>query len=234
MIIIENLTKKFGDLLVLKDINLSVSKGEVVSIIGPSGMGKSTLLRCINFLEIPNKGQITIGDFKIDVENIDKKGIHELRKRTAMVFQNFNLFKNKTVIENIMEPYVTVQGIKKLEAQKRAESILEQIGLIDKKDQYPARLSGGQKQRVAIGRALAVGAEIILLDEPTSALDPGLVEEVLDLIGKLAQKDITMLIVTHEMSFAREVSDRVLIMDKGGLTECKDKHLDLAQNFYKN
>ncbi|UZQ49465.1 amino acid ABC transporter ATP-binding protein [Clostridium kluyveri] len=219
MIKVKNLYKKFNELTVLKGINLEIKKGEVIAIIGPSGTGKSTLLRCINYLEIPDKGTIEIGKLKIDFEKITKKQIHELRKHTSMVFQSYNLFNNKTAIENVMEHLTIVKKINKIEAEKIAMDILRQVGLVDKRDYYPSKLSGGQQQRVGIGRAMAVNPDIMLFDEPTSALDPELVGEVLDVIKKLAEKDTTMIIVTHEMRFAKEAADRVMFMDSGSIVE---------------
>ncbi|CQR71174.1 putative amino-acid import ATP-binding protein YxeO [Sporomusa ovata DSM 2662] len=219
MIEIKNLYKNFGSTAVLKGINLKLKKGEVVAIIGPSGSGKSTLLRCINFLETPDEGEIIIGATAVNARIATKEGIGQLRKSTAMVFQGYNLFKNKTAIENIMEPLVIVKKLPRQEAEAIARGILEQVGLVDKRDNYPSKLSGGQQQRVGIGRALAVEPDIILLDEPTSALDPELVGEVLDVIKSLADKHMTMLIVTHEMNFARDAADRIVFMDDGRIIE---------------
>lgn len=219
MIVLKNLSKSFSDLNVLKEINLTVNKGEVVSIIGPSGTGKSTLLRCINFLEIPDKGSIEIGDVCINVDSYTKKEIEKIRKKSAMIFQTFNLFRNKTVIENVTLALEVVKKQSKDEARDNAVRALKQVNMLEKQECYPDTLSGGQKQRVAIGRAIALQPEIMLFDEPTSALDPYLVGEVLNLIKQLAKKDITMLIVTHEMRFAREISDRVLFMDQGVIVE---------------
>ncbi|AKA67375.1 amino acid ABC transporter ATP-binding protein [Clostridium scatologenes] len=219
MIKIKNLYKRFNNNTVLNGINLEIKKGEVIVIIGPSGTGKSTLLRCINYLETPDKGTIEIENLKVDLEKINKGQIHELRKHTAMVFQSYNLFNNKTAIENITEHLSVVKKINKNEAEKTAIDILRQVGLEDKKDYYPSQLSGGQQQRIGIGRAMAVSPDIMLFDEPTSALDPELVGEVLEVIKKLAEKDTTMIIVTHEMRFAREAADRVIFMDSGNIVE---------------
>lgn len=219
MLKINNLHKRFDDLEVLKGIDLEVRKGEVVVVIGPSGSGKSTLLRCLNYLEIPEKGIIEINKVNVDVEKSNKKNIRSLRQETAMVFQNYNLFKNKSVLENITEALVVVKNMTKDEAEKVAERLLKQVGLIDKKNNYPSTLSGGQQQRVSIARAMALNPQVILFDEPTSALDPELVGEVLSVIRELANNHMTMLIVTHEMSFARDVADRVIFMDEGKIVE---------------
>lgn len=219
MIKITNLNKSFGDLDVLKGIDLEVKKGQVIAIIGPSGTGKSTLLRCINYLEQPEDGEIEIDDLKVNAKNITKKEIHELRKKTSMVFQTYNLFKNKTALENIMEPLIIVQKMDKKAAEEKALGILNTVGLLDKRDSYPSKLSGGQQQRVGIGRAMAVDPKVMLFDEPTSALDPELVGEVLDVIKKLVENHTTMLIVTHEMRFAKSVSDRIIFMDDGRIVE---------------
>lgn len=213
---VSGLVKKFGALEVLKGIDLTAQRGEVVSIIGPSGTGKSTLLRCINFLEKPTCGSIAIGDVVVQEPGGRRGDIARLRSRTAMVFQNYNLFRNKTALQNVMEPMTQVQGVPEAEAREEALRILRVIGLEDKRDSYPAHLSGGQQQRVGIGRAMAVKPEVMLFDEPTSSLDPELLGEVLELIRSLAARHTTtMLIVTHEMRFAREVSDRILFMDGG-------------------
>ena len=216
ILVVSGLVKRFGNLEVLKGIDLTAQRGEVVSIIGPSGTGKSTLLRCINFLEKPTYGRIAIGDVAVQEPRGRRRDIARLRSRTAMVFQNYNLFRNKTALQNIMEPMTQVQGVPEDEAREEALRILRVVGLEDKRDSYPAHLSGGQQQRVGIGRAMAVKPEVMLFDEPTSSLDPELLGEVLELIRSLAARHTTtMLIVTHEMRFAREVSDRILFMDGG-------------------
>jgi|TARA_B100002049_G_scaffold149290_1_gene111132 putative amino-acid transport system ATP-binding protein len=219
MIDITGLTKHFGGAPVLNGINLQIAEGERVVVIGPSGTGKSTLLRCLNFLDVPQAGTIRIGDVTVDAAKARKADILALRRRTAMVFQNYALFANKTAKENIMEALVTVQKRPKDEAEQRALSVLAETGLADKADSFPAALSGGQQQRVGIGRAMALGAELMLFDEPTSALDPEWVGEVLDLMRAVAERKQTMLIVTHEMQFAREIADRVIFMDGGKIVE---------------
>lgn len=213
MLKITNLTKKFNKNIVLNNIDLQVKKGEVVAIIGPSGTGKSTLLRCINLLETPDEGELHIDDVSVKLNNLSKMDIFKIRKKSAMVFQNYNLFNNKKVIENVMEPLLVVKKFKKEYAKKIAIEKLSLVGLSDKLYEYPSKLSGGQKQRVAIARAIAVDPEIILMDEPTSALDPELVGEVLQVIKSLSESDITMLIVTHEMNFAKQVADRIIFME---------------------
>ncbi|MBQ6934216.1 MAG: amino acid ABC transporter ATP-binding protein [Clostridia bacterium] len=214
---IKGLKKSFGDLQVLKHVDLDVHEGEVISIIGPSGTGKSTILRCINYLEKPTDGVISIDGITVDTHNkADKKKIHDLRCKTSMVFQNYNLFKNMTALQNVMEPMVQVQKMPKAEAEKKAMELLTMVGLAEKRDAYPAHMSGGQQQRVSIARAMAVNPKVMLFDEPTSSLDPELVGEVLAVIQKLAASHtMTMLIVTHEMRFAQNVSDRILFMDGG-------------------
>ncbi len=216
MLVVKGLKKNYGSLKVLNGIDLKAERGEVISIIGPSGTGKSTLLRCINFLEKASDGSISIDNLTLEVNHIKKKDIRFVRSKTAMVFQNYNLFKNKTAIQNIMEPMTQVQGMKYADAENEAMRILQMIGLEEKRDVYPAHLSGGQQQRIGIGRAVAVKPEIMLFDEPTSSLDPELVDEVLEVIRKLAaERTMALLIVTHEMRFAREVSERVIFMDNG-------------------
>ena len=216
MVKIEHLYKEFdSDTKVLKDINLTINKNEVIAILGPSGTGKSTLLRCLNYLTVPTKGIIEIGDIRIDAENHTKKDVIELRKHSSMVFQGYNLFKNKTAIENVMEALVVVQKKPKEEAEKIALELLAKVGMLERKDFYPSKLSGGQQQRVGIARALAVNPNVLLFDEPTSALDPELVGEVLNTIKSLAEEGTTMILVTHEIGFAREVASRILFMDGG-------------------
>lgn len=219
MIKIQNLHKHFGNLEVLKGIDLEVEKGEVVAVIGSSGTGKSTLLRCMNYLETPDEGSITIGDITVTAGKASRKEIHELRKHSAMIFQNFNLFSNKDVLHNVMEPLISAQGMKKAEAEKVAVEYLEKVGMADKLNQYPITLSGGQQQRVAIARSMATKPNVLLFDEPTSALDPEWVQEVLEVIRRLAKAHFTMLIVTHEMQFAKEVADRVIFMEAGKIVE---------------
>ncbi len=219
---VKNLVKKFHGQTVLHGIDLEVKPGEVVAIIGPSGSGKTTLLRSINLLEQPEAGTITVGDITIDTARSlsqQKSLIRQLRQHVGFVFQNFNLFPHRTVLENIIEGPVIVKGEPKEEATARARELLAKVGLAGKETSYPRRLSGGQQQRVAIARALAMRPEVILFDEPTSALDPELVGEVLNTIRQLAQEKRTMVIVTHEMSFARDVADRAIFMDQGRIVE---------------
>ena len=217
MIEVINLNKKFEDLEVIKDVSITIKDGEKISIIGPSGCGKSTFLRCLNCLEDPTKGKIIyngvdIVDFKVN--------INEIRQNIGMVFQNFNLFNNKTVIENIvLAPMLLKKNKSKEQIYKEASDLLEAINLKDKANEYPSKLSGGQKQRIAIIRALAMEPKVLLFDEPTSALDPEMVKEVLDLIKRVAKRNITMIIVTHEMDFAKEISDRVVFMNEGCICE---------------
>lgn len=212
MIEIKNLNKSYGDLRVLNDISVNIKKGEVIAIIGPSGGGKSTFLRCINRLEEPDSGHI-----KINGEDIlDKKSdINKIRQKVSMVFQHFNLFANKNVLQNLTLAPIKAGILDKESAERRAEELLKSVGLSDKKFAYPHKLSGGQKQRIAIARSLAMDPEVILFDEPTSALDPEMIGEVLDIMKDVAAKGITMLVVTHEMGFARNVANRIFFMDKG-------------------
>ena len=219
MIEISNLHKKFGKNEVLKGINIQVNKGDIISILGPSGSGKTTLLRCLNYLERPDEGIITIDNVTIDSQKVHKKDIYNIRKKSAMVFQSYNLFQHKTVVQNVMEGLVVVQKKSVKEAREIALEMLKKVGLEQKIDSYPLQLSGGQQQRVGIARALALNPQVILFDEPTSALDPELVGEVLDVIRKISHEGITMIIVTHEMNFAREVSKRVIFMDGGVIVE---------------
>lgn len=222
MIKLEKINKYFGQHHVLKDIDLAVEKGEVIAILGPSGSGKSTLLRCINFMEQPTSGSVELNGLTIQVEKADKKAIHTLRSSTAMVFQGYNLFKNLNVLQNVMIGLTMVKGKSKKEAREIGEQILEKVGLRDRMLYYPSRLSGGQQQRVSIARALALNPMVLLFDEPTSALDPELVEEVLATIKQVANEGNTMLLVTHEMHFARNVADRVVFMDDGVIVEQGD------------
>lgn len=219
MITLKNIHKSFGHSDILKGIDLSINKGEIIVIIGSSGTGKSTLLRCVNWLETPNHGVIEIGDLKVDAQTATKKQILALRRKTGFVFQNYALFSHMTAKQNIAEGLITVKGWSKADAYKTAQTILDDIGLGDKADHYPAALSGGQQQRVGIGRAMALKPELLLFDEPTSALDPEWVGEVLNLMKKLAQDHQTMLVVTHEMQFAREVADKVIFMAEGNIVE---------------
>lgn len=216
MIKVINLNKYFGNLKVLKGVDAEIKKGEVVCVIGPSGSGKSTFLRCLNLLERPTSGEVIIDGVSL-IEH--EKDIDLLRRKVGMVFQQFNLFPNMTVLDNITLGPIKVLNKSPEEANRRAAELLEMVGLSDKINEHPSRLSGGQKQRVAIARALAMDPEIMLFDEPTSALDPEMVGEVLDVIKRLANSGMTMVIVTHEMGFAREVSDRVLFMDEGIIYE---------------
>ncbi|OJT57709.1 amino acid ABC transporter ATP-binding protein [Bacillus altitudinis] len=219
MIKLTNLKKSFGDLVVLDGINLDVQKGQVVAIIGPSGSGKSTLLRCLNLLETPDEGTIEIGDAKLNASKYTRKEAHHLRQQTAMVFQNYNLFKNKTALQNITESLLVTKKMTKQQANEIGMKLLKQVGLEQKADSYPVTLSGGQQQRIGIARALAVDPHAILLDEPTSALDPELVSGVLQVIKSIAIQETTMIIVTHEMAFAREVADHVIFMADGHIIE---------------
>lgn len=215
MIVIKDLKKSFGDLHVLKGVNLTIAEKEVVVIIGPSGSGKSTLLRCINFLEEPTGGSIVIDGIPLNGE----ANINEIRKEVGMVFQRFNLFPHMTVMQNLMLAPMKVRGVSKDEAEKTAHMYLKKVGMEDKANNYPDQLSGGQQQRVAIARALCMKPKALLFDEPTSALDPEMVNEVLDVMKQLANEGMTMAVVTHEMGFAREVGDRVCLVDGGKILE---------------
>ncbi|MFD2611772.1 amino acid ABC transporter ATP-binding protein [Paenibacillus gansuensis] len=222
MITMQGLHKKFGDLEVLKGVDLKVSKGSTVVIIGPSGSGKTTLLRCINLLEIPTEGVVEIGNQSIRFSpdaKVTKTDILSMRRKTGMVFQGYNLFPHKTVLQNVMEGPVTVLKKPSAQAAAEAKELLAKVGLADKADQFPHQLSGGQQQRVGIARALAMEPEVILFDEPTSALDPELVGEVLKVMKEVASEGITMVVVTHEMRFARDAADKVVFMDQGIIVE---------------
>lgn len=213
---VEHLYKQFDESTkVLEDINLEVKKGEVVAILGPSGTGKSTLLRCLNYLTEPTSGKITIADVTVDAQKHTKKDVLNLRKHSSMVFQSYNLFKNKTALQNVSEALVQVQKQNKKDAEARSLEILKKVGMSDRANFYPSKLSGGQQQRVGIARALAVNPSVVLFDEPTSALDPELVGEVLKTIKSLADDGITMILVTHEIAFAHDVATRVIFMDEG-------------------
>lgn len=219
MLEIKNLKKSFGKLDVLKGVDLQVEQGDVVAILGPSGSGKTTFLRCINFLESSDSGEMIFDGEHIDLKGISKKDIARLRKKTAFVFQNYNLFLNKTALQNVTEGLIIGRRMPKEQAETIALSCLKKVGLADRCDYYPSQLSGGQQQRVAIARALATDPEIIYFDEPTSALDPELTGEVLSVMRQLAKEGMTMLVVTHEMSFARTVSNKVVFMENGYVVE---------------
>ena len=218
---VENIRKSFGQ-QVLKGISLEVNKGDVVAILGPSGSGKTTLLRCINFREEADMGTMIFDDREYNLTTITRREINEIRKRTAFVFQNYNLFLNKTVLQNVTEGLITARGMDKHKAREIAMAALKKVGMDNRPDDYPSQLSGGQQQRVAIARALATDPEIIYFDEPTSALDPELIGEVLNVMRQLADDGMTMLVVTHEMNFARNVSSRIVFMDEGEIIETAD------------
>jgi putative amino-acid transport system ATP-binding protein len=219
MIKIRNLSKSFGQQSVLDGINLTVDEGEIIAVIGPSGTGKSTLLRCMNYLEEPTQGVIQVGELSVDSATATQKQIMGLRRNLSFVFQNYALFANKTALENISEALITVWKRPKEQALAQARAIIDDIGLSDRANHYPSQLSGGQQQRIGIGRAMATPSQAILFDEPTSALDPEWVDEVLGLIKKLAEKRRTMVIVTHEIEFARDIADRVVFMAEGKIIE---------------
>lgn len=219
MIQVENIHKKFDQNEILKGIDLTINQGEVVVIIGPSGSGKTTFLRCLNFLERADKGYLKIGDQQVDFEKVSKKEILDIRKKTAMVFQQYALFSNRTALENVIEGLVVARKVPKKEATEKGRDLLAKVGLEGKEDHYPHELSGGQQQRVGIARALALNPEVILFDEPTSALDPELVGETLEVIKDVARSGSTLVIVTHEMQFAYEVADRVIFMENGNIVE---------------
>lgn len=219
MIEVSHVKKSFGGNCVINDVSLTMNKGDVVVILGPSGSGKTTFLRCLNFLEKADAGTMKLGDIEVDFKNASNKNINKVRKKTAFVFQNYALFQNKTVIQNVMEGLVIARKIPKIEAREIAEEALTKVGLADRYDYYPSQLSGGQQQRVGIARAMALNPDVILFDEPTSALDPELIGEVLTIMKKLAKDGATMIVVTHEMSFAREVASHVIFMDGGYIIE---------------
>ncbi|MDR1554674.1 MAG: amino acid ABC transporter ATP-binding protein [Campylobacteraceae bacterium] len=226
MIVLENVNKHFGEHHVLKDINLHVKTGEKLVVIGPSGSGKSTLIRCINLLEKPTSGKIVVDGIEITAP---KAPINKVRQSSAMVFQSFNLYSHKTALENLTLAPKLLKGLTKKEANDKALELLERVGLKDKAKSYPSQLSGGQQQRVAIARALAMEPSVLLFDEPTSALDPEMIQEVLDVMINLAKSGITMIVVTHEMGFARQVADRVVFMDDGVILE-----QGTPEHFFKN
>ena len=219
MLKVTGIHKKFNKHEVLKGIDLTVNKGNVVVILGPSGSGKTTLLRCINFLEKADSGHLDFDDISLDYDTVTGKQIHNVRKKTAFVFQNYNLFNNKTVLENVAEGLIYGHGVEKAKAMGIARQAIDKVGLSDHYDYYPSQLSGGQQQRVGIARAIAIEPEVILFDEPTSALDPELIGEVLTIIRQLAKEGKTMVIVTHEMQFAREIATHVIFMEDGIIVE---------------
>ena len=215
MIKLENVVKNFGDVHVLKNVNLTVKEGEKLVVIGPSGSGKSTLIRCMNYLEEPTSGKVTVDEYDLN----SKKNLAKVRQSTAMVFQQFNLYPHMTVLENLTLAPIKLQNVSKKEAEESGLKYLEKVGLKEKAGAYPAQLSGGQQQRVAIARALNMHPKIMLFDEPTSALDPEMIQEVLDVLVGLSKENITMVVVTHEMGFAKQVADRIVFMDGGQIIE---------------
>lgn len=222
MIEIRGLKKAFGDNHVLNGVDLSIDKGEIVTLIGPSGAGKTTLLRTLNWLEVPDEGAITISGATVEARSVTKRQISDLRSKSAMVFQHYNLFVNKTALENVTESLIRVKRMPRKDAEDRGRELLQRVGLLDKADAYPGFLSGGQQQRVGIARALAVDPDVILFDEPTSALDPEWVGEVLDVMKEIASSGMTMVVVSHEMRFVKNVSTRVLFLDGGLIVEDGD------------
>ena len=229
MIEVKNLHKSFAGLEVIKGVDLQINQGDVISIIGPSGSGKTTLLRCMNFLEKADQGQMTFDGQTFDMSHISHRDVLNLRKKTAFVFQNYNLFFNKTALENVTEGLIIGRGVAKDKAIEKARKLLKRVGLQEREDYYPSELSGGQQQRVAIARALAADPEIIYFDEPTSALDPELTQGILTLMREMAEDGMTMLVVTHEMSFARNVANKVWFMDNGVMVESGN-----AKEFFDN
>lgn len=219
MLSIRNVYKRFGENNVLNGVNIEVCKGEVVVILGPSGSGKTTLLRCINFLEQADEGSITVNRYQVSAREKKQAKIRTLRRKTAMVFQQYNLFRNRTAVQNVMEGLLVVKKMPRAEAEEKALKALDSVGLLDKKNFYPSQLSGGQQQRIGIARALVMEPDLLLFDEPTSALDPEMVGEVLNVMRDLAAQKMTMVVVTHEMGFAREVASRVMFLDDGDFLE---------------
>lgn len=215
----DEIKKSFGTLEVLKGISLSVEKGDVIAVLGPSGSGKTTLLRCLNFLERPDSGTLLFNGKEYDLSSITKRDIKDIRMHTGFVFQSYNLFSNRTALENVMEGLVTARKMKRSEAKTRGEKYLKKVGMLERADYYPSSLSGGQQQRVAIARALATEPSLIYFDEPTSALDPELTREVLSVMKDLADEGMTMIVVTHEMAFARQVATRTVFMENGVIVE---------------
>ena len=241
MIEVKGIRKKFGDLEVLKGLDLTVNKGDVIAILGPSGSGKTTLLRCMNFLERADEGTMYFDSDVVDMHKADKKTIHNIRNKTAFVFQSFNLFTNKTALENVTIGLTVARKMDKHKAEEIGKKLLDKVGLSDKYNSYPNQLSGGQQQRVGIARALAADPEIIYFDEPTSALDPELIGEVLKVIKELADDGMTMLVVTHEMNFAKNVSNRVIFMEEGKIVSSsgtkeffEEQKNERVRNFIKN
>ena len=241
MIEVKGIRKKFGDLEVLKGLDLTVNKGDVIAILGPSGSGKTTLLRCMNFLERADEGTMYFDSDVVDMHKADKKTIHNIRNKTAFVFQSFNLFTNKTALENVTIGLTVARKMDKHKAEEIGKKLLDKVGLSDKYNSYPNQLSGGQQQRVGIARALAADPEIIYFDEPTSALDPELIGEVLKVIKELADDGMTMLVVTHEMNFAKNVSNRVIFMEEGKIISSsgtkeffEEQKNERVRNFIKN
>lgn len=219
MLEVQKIEKSFGDLKVLDGVDLKVEKGDVIAILGPSGSGKTTLLRCMNFLEHADAGTMVFDGEHIDLNSVRKKDMLRLRKKTAFVFQNYNLFRNKTALQNVTEGLIVARKMPKNEAEEIGRKMLKKVGMLDRADYYPHQLSGGQQQRVAIARALATDPEIIYFDEPTSALDPELIGEVLSVMRQLAKEGMTMVVVTHEMNFAKNVANKVIFMEQGQVVE---------------